>query len=350
MARLGIVHHPLFQEHDPGPYHPESPRRLEAIEAMLQSDAKGLFIDVEPRPAQMEEICWVHTPAYASMVEATSGRRGTMLDGDTFCSAKSFEAAMLAAGGVMRLVEEVFAGRIDAGLGLVRPPGHHAEAHRGMGFCLFNNVAVAAEYALRVHGAERVMIVDWDLHHGNGTQHSFEETDRVLYLSTHQSPYYPGTGAHTEVGRGKGEGYTVNLPLSVGHGDEEFVQVFSRVVAPVAKEYKPDLILVSSGYDIYHGDPLGGMDVTPRGFAAMARKLLELAEELCQSRLVFTLEGGYNVSGQAESILAVIRQLSDGLLGERELRVDPGRPDIPSVAACRKVHSRYWEGLRSENV
>jgi acetoin utilization deacetylase AcuC-like enzyme len=266
-----------------------------------------------------------------------------MLDPDTFTSAQSFDAALLAAGGLLALVEATFAGKIEAGLALVRPPGHHAEAGRGMGFCLFNNIAVAAQAALRRHGCRRVMIVDWDLHHGNGTQHSFEEDDQVLYFSCHQYPYYPGTGGCYEVGRGRGTGYTVNVPLGLGHGDGEYIQIMTRLVEPLADEFKPELILVSAGFDIYAGDPLGGQKVTTRGFAALARFTAELAARHCPGRHVITLEGGYHIQGQADSILAMIRELSGvQKLGPDDLRDNPDAPDIKAVASVRALQAKYW--------
>jgi len=343
MAQLGIVHHPIFQEHDPGSYHPESPRRLAALEEVLAGPARGLFEEIEPRPASREEVCWVHQPDYYQQMEATAGRAQTRLDPDTSTSARSFEAALMAAGGVTALVEAAHQGQIEAGLALVRPPGHHAEANRGMGFCLFNNVAVAACYGLHRLGYSRILIVDWDLHHGNGTQHTFEDEARVVYFSTHQYPYYPGTGGAYETGRGRAEGRTINVPLGMGNGDEEYIHIFSRILKPVTQEFKPELILVSAGFDIYFGDPLGGQLVSPRVFAALARLLDELAGQLCPGQLVFTLEGGYHIQGQAESILAIIKELSgSGKLEKDELRDNTKGPDIPVVAAVKEIQGQYW--------
>jgi len=347
MSRLGVVHHPIYQEHDPGAYHPETPRRLAALEEILAGPAKGLFQEIEPRPATEEEITWVHTPEHFARIAATAGKRATSLDPDTRTSPLSFQAALWAVGGLFSLIDSCFAGRIEVGLGLVRPPGHHAERNRALGFCLFNNVAIAAEYGLRKLGLERILIVDFDLHHGNGTQHAFEQDSRVLYFSTHQYPFYPGTGSLEEVGFGQGEGYTINVPLSYGHGDEEFVQIYSRLLAPVAGAFKPELILVSAGFDIHYDDLLGSQSVSPKGFAALARLLDELAGQFCPGRLVFTLEGGYSVNGQANSILAMIEQLSgSGGLRPDELQDDPAKPDILAVKAVKKVQSRYWPSLK----
>lgn len=346
MARLGIVHDPIYQAHDPGQYHPESPRRLEAIEEVLAGPGKGLFEDVPAREATREELAWVHTESHLDKIEATAGIDQSMLDMDTQTSARSYEAALKAAGGTLALMDAVQERTVDVGLALVRPPGHHAEGDRAMGFCLFNNVAIAARYARRKLGHERVMIVDWDLHHGNGTQHSFEQSGQVLYLSTHQYPFYPGTGAVDEVGRAKGLGKTVNVPLSPGHGDAEYAQIFSRVVRPVINDFKPEFIIVSAGFDILASDPLGSQAVTPKGFAAMTRTLMEAAEEHCGGRLLFGLEGGYDVRGEAVSILAMIGQITGRMpLGEDELIDDPQRPDIPAVAGVRRAQAGLWPGL-----
>ena len=334
----------IYQEHDPGPYHPESPRRLAVLEQVLAGPARGLFEEVEPKPALEEDILRVHTADHFKRVAATAGRGHTMLDPDTQTSPLSFEAAMMAAGGLTKLVKTALAREIKAGLALVRPPGHHAEAGRSMGFCLFNNVAVAAAYALVKEGLERILIVDWDLHHGNGTQHTFEHEDRILYFSTHQYPFYPGTGAAEETGSGRGRGFTVNVPLGGGHGDREFVHIFERILKPVALAYDPQLILVSAGFDTHFNDPLGSQRVGPKGYAAMTRLLQELAGG--KVPLVFTLEGGYNIQGQADSILAMMEQLNGRpVLGGDELRDDPGREDIPAAARARRVHAGRWPGL-----
>ena len=344
MTPLGLVHHPIFQEHDPGPYHPESPRRLAVLDEVLDGPAKGLYQKVEPVSAREEDILRVHTREHYKRVAATAGRSQAMLDPDTQTSPRSFEAALMAAGGLIELVKGALAGNFRAGLALVRPPGHHAEAGRSMGFCLFNNVAVAAAYALAERGLERILIVDWDLHHGNGTQHTFEGEDRVLYFSTHQYPFYPGTGAVEEVGSGRGRGLTVNVPLGPGHGDQEFVHIFERILKPVALEYDPRLVLVSAGFDTHFNDPLGSQRVGPKGYAAMTRLLQELAGE--KVPLVFTLEGGYNIQGEANSILALVEQLNGRpVLQPDELRDDPGREDILAVAAARRVQADYWRNL-----
>ncbi|RLB18360.1 MAG: histone deacetylase, partial [Deltaproteobacteria bacterium] len=215
MKNTGIVRDNRYLDHDPGAYHPESPRRLEVLYSMIDENFEGKFTEVSPSPAEKEMLLWIHDGSYISRVAATAGKEYVSLDPDTSTSPGSYEAALLAAGGLCKAISMVMSGQLDNAFAFVRPPGHHAERARAMGFCLFNNVAVGARYAQKEHQAERVLIVDWDLHHGNGTQHSFEEDPTVLYFSTHQYPYYPGSGSLREVGRGEGQGYTVNVPLSV---------------------------------------------------------------------------------------------------------------------------------------
>jgi len=204
----------------------------------------------------------------------------------------------------------VISGELDNAFALVRPPGHHAERDRAMGFCLFNNVAIGARYAQKFHNLKRVLIVDWDLHHGNGTQHSFEEDDSILYFSTHQSPFYPGTGAFEEAGKGKGKGFTVNVPLSTGYGDGEFLEIFEKILKPMALKFKPELILVSAGIDIYMNDPLGGMRVTPKGFAGLTRSIMDISNECCGGKMVITLEGGYDLPGLRDSVKEILKEMA----------------------------------------
>jgi len=342
MSGTGIVRDDLFIDHDPGEWHPESPARLEAIYRMLDSRIRPGLVTLDRRMAAKEEITLIHTPAYFGKIAQTQGRSSTYLDPDTRTSPRSFEAALAAAGGLIELVELVLKGDLDNGFALVRPPGHHAETDRAMGFCLFNNIAIAAAWALKSGGLSRVMIVDWDLHHGNGTQYAFYENPRVLYFSTHQYPYYPGSGGLNENGFGKGEGFTVNVPLGRGHGDQEYTAIFQKIVEPLARTYQPELILVSAGFDIYFQDPLGGMKVTAEGFAAMARILKSLAEELCGGRLVFTLEGGYHIEGQATGIEKVLEVLQgSGSAGEKLARSEAPEPKI--VEAVRRHQASYWK-------
>jgi acetoin utilization deacetylase AcuC-like enzyme len=241
---------------------------------------------------------------------------------------------------LLNLLDDVMVKRSDNGFAFVRPPGHHAERERAMGFCLFNNVAVGAEYLRRRHGLDRVLIVDWDVHHGNGTQHMFENDPGVLYVSTHQYPYYPGTGAMHEAGEGEGEGFTLNVPFPGGFGDAEYADAFRTVILPVAEEYQPEFVLVSAGFDPHYRDPLASMNVTEAGFAAMARGLVDLAGRVCGGRCVAILEGGYDLTAIRDSASAVLSELQ----GSAEAAVAPAEPSRaePLLAAVRKIQQRYW--------
>ncbi len=316
-----IIKDQIFLKHDPGFGHPESQERLRAIYHRLQKgDLESLIVEKRPRRASKEEIAWNHTPGYIDRIERTAGVDHFQLDPDTATSADSWDAACFAVGAGFEALDHIYSGQFDTAFALIRPPGHHAEKDHAMGFCLFNNVALAAHYAIERLGAERVLIVDWDLHHGNGTQHSFYDDNRVLYFSTHQYPYYPGTGAAMETGSGKGKGFTVNVPLSPGAGDREYASVFNLLLRPVALEFKPDVMLVSAGFDIYKDDPLGGMKVTEAGFAYLAQALHEMTA-LCRARgLLFCLEGGYNLTGLSEGVAEVIKSCS-GKLDEDEKEI-----------------------------
>ncbi len=338
-----------YLEHDPGPSHPESPKRLEAIyERISRPDMAQLFHVLAPREATVEELCWNHTEAYVKRIEKTADVRHFQLDPDTATSRGSWKAAILAAGGVFAALDHIAAGKAPNGFALVRPPGHHAERDQAMGFCLFNNVALGARYARKRLGHHRVMIVDWDLHHGNGTQHSFYSDSNVLYFSTHQFPYYPGSGAADQVGAGDGKGFTVNVPLSPGAGDREFAAIFNRILEPVADQFKPDIILVSAGFDIYFQDPLGGMAVTEKGFAWMAFKLLEIASRCCEGRILFCLEGGYDLSGLSQGAAAVIKECAGkSILESTEAAALGSSTALPETAAVAAgIHKHFWSGVK----
>jgi len=278
------------------PGHPENAGRLEAIMSGLdESGLLGRLVQIPARPAAEDEIARVHTRPYIQQVRRVAERGGGHLDPDTYVVARSYNAARLAAGGLLALMDAVLDGEVKNGFALVRPPGHHALAGRGMGFCIFNNVAIAARYALaRNNNVERVVIVDFDVHHGNGTQDAFYAAPEVLFISTHQYPFYPGTGRVNETGRGEGKGTIVNLPLPAGTGDAGYAQIMDQVVRPLAQRYNPQLILVSAGFDAHWTDPLAMMTLSLPGYAHLARQLATMADELCDGRLVFTLEGGYD--------------------------------------------------------
>ena len=348
MARTGIVRDARFMNHVMGAYHPESPQRLEVIYAMLEDpDMIGKFKEIPVRPAEKDELLLVHSADYVNRIAATEGKEYTYLDPDTQTSAGSYEAALLAAGGFCEAISMVNSRELDNAFALVRPPGHHAERDRAMGFCLFNNVAIGARYAQESLKLSRILVVDWDLHHGNGTQHSFEDDPSILYFSTHQYPYYPGTGSFNETGIGRGEGFTVNVPFSIGYGDGEYMGTFEEILKPIALEFKPEIILVSAGIDIYMGDPLGGMNVTPKGFAGLTRSIIEIAQACCGGKVVITLEGGYSLEGLRDSIKEILKEmagLSNTNIPDIIARADKDR--LKFVAErVKEVHRPHWKNL-----
>ena len=334
----GLVLDDRMLAHDPGAGHPERPDRLRVLHARWR-DASGLT-RIGARVATEDEIARVHDPRHVERVAATAGRPRVVFDADTAASARSYEAARLAAGGLVDLCEAVRAGEVRNGFAFVRPPGHHAEHARAMGFCFFNNVAIAAA-ALRANGVGRVCIVDWDLHHGNGTQHLFEDDPSILYVSTHQYPCYPGTGAAHEVGRGAGAGRTVNLPFPPGFGDAEFARAFDEIVLPIARQFAPDFVLVSAGFDCDGRDPLGGLEVSPAGIAMMARACRSLAEETAGGRLVAVLEGGYDLSAIDEGVATVLDVLQGGMARPPLVTGEANRAD-GVLARVRMAQSPYW--------
>ncbi|MGQ9627263.1 MAG: histone deacetylase family protein [Anaerolineae bacterium] len=324
----GYVYDPIYLEHNlPG--HPENRNRLEAIMSLLEEQGVlERMVKLPASPISIERLERVHRSDYIRTVKQMSESGGGHLDLDTYVSPRSYEAALLAAGGLVNAVEAVLAGSVEDAFALVRPPGHHAFPGRGAGFCIFNNVALAARFALEEGGLERVLIVDFDVHHGNGTQDVFYEESRVFYFSTHQYPHYPGTGDWREIGRGEGLGYTANVPMPGGVGDEGYRRIFEEFLHPLAERYRPQLLLVSAGYDAHWDDPLAMMQLSITGYANLARILKEMAGELCQGRLVFALEGGYQLEVLSYAVLNTCRIL----LGEEEI-LDPlgpsPRPERP---------------------
>ncbi len=349
MSSLALIKDDRYLEHNPGVGHPESPNRLSVIHELIDREFSNLPL-IAPRLATENELALVHDPRYIQTVAATAGRMHSQLDADTGLSARSYEIARLAAGGLLEAVDSLMTQ--DPGpwtpssvFALVRPPGHHAEPGHGMGFCLFNNVAIAAEYAKEKYGLKKILIVDWDLHHGNGTQRAFYDDPCVLFVSSHQYPYYPGSGSFEEAGSGKGEGFTVNAPFPTGFGDAEYFSVYERIIKPIALEYAPELILVSAGFDPYIKDPLGAMNVTGTGFAALTAIVRDIAEQTCRGRLLLTLEGGYDPEGLRDGIRAVLLTL----LGQSA----PAPTKTPSsdvdevIASIVSVHNKYWKCLKA---
>ena len=338
-ARTAIVIDPRYQSHATGHGHPERPERIGVLLPMVESLAAD-FTRLEARLASGQELAMVHDGAYVSTVEATQHRTQFAFDADTPTSPESYDTACLAAGGVLSLLDEIMRGGVDNGFAFVRPPGHHAERHRAMGFCLFNNVAVGAEYLRRRYGLGRILVVDWDLHHGNGTQHLFEAEPEVLYVSLHQFPYYPGSGAIDEVGRHDGEGYTVNLPFPAGCGDAEYGDAFRRIVEPIAHDYRPEFVLVSAGFDAHGRDPLGGMRVSESGFRSMTRSLMKVAAASAGGRCAAVLEGGYDLTAMTASA----RQVLSELRGDSDPLTDPQEPTriAPLIEQIARQQRRYW--------
>jgi acetoin utilization deacetylase AcuC-like enzyme len=319
-----------FLAHEAGIGHPESPARLRAILGDLERAPPADVVFQTPRAATDAEIDAIHAPGHRALLASLAGRRAR-IDPDTAMSEGSWQAATLAAGAAVGAVEAVWSGRADSAFALVRPPGHHAEPGRAMGFCLLNNAAIAAEAARRL-GAQRVLILDWDVHHGNGTQDAFASRDDILYMSSHQYPFYPGTGAPTEVGVGAGQGFTVNCALPAGQGDADYGVVFHDLFLPAARAFAPDLVIVSAGFDPHERDPLAQMRVTERGFAAMATGVGALAREACGGKLVLLLEGGYDLQALPASVRACLEVMG----GRREEFPSGAGAEAPrAVAATR---------------
>lgn len=345
--KTGIIRHPVYLEHKTEIFHPESPYRLQSIYSMLEKrDFGGALVDIEPRYAKLEELLLVHDPRYVDRVLDSAEKTRVRFDPDTVTSPKTYKAAWMAAGGVMEAIKAVLAGEARNAFALIRPPGHHALRDRAMGFCIFNNIAVGASYALKFRGLRRVLIVDWDLHHGNGIQSIFYNNRHVLYFSVHRYPYFPWTGGAEEVGEGEGEGYNVNVPLEHGCSESDYANIFRNILSPIARRYRPEVILVAAGFDIHHGDPLRSMKVTEAGFARMTNLLMEMASELCGGRLVLALEGGYNPEALQDSVAMVLWELTGkSMINKQEMRqVEDAQYGIiaKTIGHVKKIQRKYW--------
>jgi len=338
VADIAIVWDERYAEHDTGE-HPESPERISAIVDHLRAtDLWSRLQEIKPTMAEPAEVLRVHTRGHLERIRrAAEVRGGEWVDSDTYVSAQSFEVALLALGGVLDSLELWFEGLVP--FALVRPPGHHATPDRAMGFCLFNNVAIAARKLLSL-GYERVAIIDWDAHHGNGTQAAFLAEREVLYVSLHQWPLFPGTGAADECGVGDGEGFTVNIPLPPGSVDGDFTRAFATLVEPIVDLYKPQAILVSAGFDTHARDPLGSMRMTERGYADMALRCLRLAQQHADGRMVLALEGGYDLPALARSVEATLRALAD----EQAPDISGATPQAQEmIQRALTVQRQYWQ-------
>jgi acetoin utilization deacetylase AcuC-like enzyme len=346
-----LIRDDAFLRHDAGIGHPENAARLaDTLSDLAAHPVPGVVVSPASRNVTRAELTAVHSPELVELVQSTAGRRARF-DADTVAGPDSYEVACLAAGAALRAAEAVCAGEASGAFALVRPPGHHAEAARAMGFCLFNNIAVAAEHAVRELGCRRVLVLDPDIHHGNGTQHSFEARDDVLYVSSHRYPFYPGTGWFDETGTGRGAGFTLNLPLPMGLRDADLLHVWRRAVEPVVNSWQPDLILVSAGFDTWHADPIGDLQITADGFAALFQLFRTWADQNCSERIACVLEGGYDPAGVAAGVRAALTALAAPRADEAAIaRVSeqPVSDEARKIAErSRATMQRWWPALRS---
>ena len=336
-SKIGLVYSEDYLKHDTG-NHPESSERLEAILGHLKE--KKVLEDltfINPRKADLKEIEYLHNSSYIQEVRELCKRGGGFLDSDTPVSRDSFEVARLAAGGVFSAIDRVV-DDLDSTFCLIRPPGHHALKSKGMGFCVFNNIALGARYVQDKYHLKKVLIIDWDVHHGNGTHEAFWHDSSVLYFSVHQYPHYPGTGDIEEIGEGEGKGYTVNVPLPPECGDSDYIHIFKKVLLPMANEFKPDITFISAGFDAHQDDPLGGMSLSSQGYGALTSLVKESSK-----RIVSCLEGGYNLKALGESVLAHLASLGEFNLFPKE-RTDekPNSQAREIVKKIKEIHSNYW--------
>jgi acetoin utilization deacetylase AcuC-like enzyme len=341
MAKTAVVVDKEYLKHQPGESHPERPERIKVLLDLAGGLDAAKYQLLPPQPAKRGDIAATHGEEHVKLIEATAQHNRYALDGDTITCRDSFAVSLLAVGGFIGLLDAVAANDCRNGFALVRPPGHHALRNRAMGFCLFNTMAIGAEYLQRRHGAKKILIMDWDVHHGNGTQDAFYADPSVLFISTHQYPYYPGSGAANEVGSGAGEGFTINIPLPAGCADAEYAQAFHDIVVPAAENFAPDWILVSAGFDPHRRDPLGGMGVSDEGFALMAQRLLGLADKFAAGKIAFLLEGGYDLAGLRGSVAAVLGAMQSG--AAPAFAGSESRPSqiAPLIRHIQQLHERY---------
>lgn len=330
---MGIVYADDYLLHGTD-YHPERKERLEATISLLEKEkVLSKLLKISPRKATAEEITRGHSLEYLQMIEKSSDVGETHLDADTYLNQYTYEVALLAAGGGLEALTRVMLSQEGQVFVLARPPGHHAEHQAGMGFCIFNNIAIAAEAAKIKYGLKRILIVDWDVHHGNGTQNTFYEDPNVLFFSVHQSPGYPGSGRLKEIGREEGKGYTINFPMYPGCSDADYQEVFSEILLPVAHKFKPELVLISAGFDAHLNDPLASMRLTLAGYRWMTKQLKQVAAENCAGRMVLFLEGGYDLKALSESILVVLDELAGW-------GIDLGREELSPASELGAVRER----------
>ncbi len=349
-SMIWVVSDPVFDQHLEGIFHMESRKRTQALTSILAKEPfTERVITVQPRAATEQELAWVHLPEYIVKIAETTGKKLAYLDPDTQTTPHSYAVARLAAGSVFSLIDAVYNDPLHrSGIACIRPPGHHAEPDRAMGFCLFNNVALGAAYLKHRYGAKKILIVDIDIHHGNGIQKAFYDSPEVLYFSAHQFPCYPGTGKLADIGNGAGKGYTINVPLPKGKGDKDYAAVLHFLLNPVATQFQPEMILVALGFDLYARDPLGQMNVTPDGYALITRMLKQLAKKVCSGRIIFVLEGGYSIRGIRECGLRVFQELVDlpTLSPEKIRRMIPEKPgSVPELKKAMDLHRTFWPAI-----
>lgn len=314
MKRTGLVYHDDYLLHHAGSWHPESPERLSSImNHLAEIGLLERLRRIEPYRADIDWFATIHSRTYIESIRQICENYGhSQLDADTEVCPDSYRIALLAVGGALAAADAIMAGEVDNAFCAVRPPGHHAEQSRAMGFCLFNNIAILARYLQQQYQLKKILIVDWDVHHGNGTQNAFYDDPTVFYFSIHQWPHYPGTGLQTERGIGTGAGTTMNVPLAGGHGNEDYIKIFQNDLAPAVKNFQPNCILISAGFDGHFHDPLAGMQLTEAGYGQLTNILLELAHEFCNGRIISLLEGGYNLEYLAKSVATHIEMLRKG--------------------------------------
>lgn len=326
--KTGIVYDLRFARHKMGAGHIESPDRILTLKKVVEEALDVHAILIQPRPATEEEISLIHLSSYISYLKETSTHGHTVFDPDTIAGPDTYETACLAAGAGLTAAELIISNKIDNAFALVRPPGHHAESAKPMGFCFFNNIAITAEFLRREKGFRKIMIVDWDLHHGNGTQKAFYDTPEVLFISLHQSPLFPGTGTMREVGEKKGAGFNLNIPLKPGKNDADYLFIFQEIIQPLADLYQPDFLLASVGFDVLSGDPLGKMELTPEGCGDLTQVLMKIAGKWAGNRLILFLEGGYNLTRLRSGVAETIKRLKGKI-----------KPDLPP-ATCSEALER----------
>lgn len=337
---MGIVRDNRYLEHKPGLVHPESPNRLKSIYRMLENDFPGKLVRIDPEPATLEQLERVHTPAYIKQILSTADREFSTLAPDTCVSEKTYLAAWLAVGGGIKGLEALLSGRCRACFCLVRPPGHHALPDRAGGFCIFNNLGVVAHHAIDQYGFRRILIVDWDIHHGNALQDLFYCDNRVLYFSSHYMGWYPHTGDWEETGMGDGAGYNVNVPVFKEMEDADIIHIYRELLNPIVRRYRPELVLIAAGFDAHHRDPLGRTRLTDESYKWLTQIILQLSDASKSAPILLSLEGGYDNYAVATSVRQVLRVLADEGRRERIPSVTTKRA-AQVIATCRSVHKKY---------